>query len=346
MALKRRHIAPPGNHPTLALACVVVLAHSLVLAQPASDGQSSGPAEAATTVTANTSTTTTQEPDAIKAAEKIVAQPGLPARVTESSDLGTTVAVVPTPSIVLKGDKLQVAGQDTTEALAVQTGAELLRKIGLVAPKQPKAPSNMESKETTPTQIFEDAQIRRMLNKDPSVVYQVMHNGQPIPDPMVVPWVRKAVVLKERFDQAVDLLAQKRITEARETLQEIIAEAPGTEYAAQAQGILQKLSDLTAPPTTSLVAQVTSAPKAKATPPPDPDFRPDSDVRVAATIVDPQDSAQNRVMINGRTYKSGEAVRNHTNHKVVRIRDDSVTIEVEQRGHRKLFDVPVRPQGF
>jgi predicted Zn-dependent protease len=201
-----------------------------------------------------------------------------------------------------------------------------------------------ESHESTPTQIFEDAQIRRMLNKDPSVVFQVFYHGAAIPDPMIVPWVRKAVVLKERYDQAIDLLAQQKISEGREALQEIIAEAPNSEYAAQAQGILAKLSDLQAP--TQAPEPKKAAVKTPAATPTADDMQLDPNVHVAATMVDPQDAAQSRVMINARSYKQGDVVRNHTNHKVVRIRDDSVTIEVEERGHRKLFDVPVRPQGF
>jgi hypothetical protein len=81
----------------------------------------------------------------------------------------------------------------------------------------------------------------------------------------------------------------------------------------------------------------------KATPAVDIQINPN--VKVGTVIADPADPADNRAMINGRVYKIGDAIRSFPNHKVVGITEDLVTLEVEQSGLKKTFDVPVRPNG-
>lgn len=274
--------------------------------------------------------------EAAKAAEKLVAPPGAPVQSTENPEVGPGPIAVPTPSVQIAGDKLMVSDEQTSEIVDVKSGAELLKKLNIVAPPKAVVKGVREVDETTPTELFRQEEVRRLLGESPTVVYQVVYDAKPLPDPMIIPWVRNAVVLKERFDEAVALLAQNRLQQGREALLAIITEFPNTEYARQAQELLAKLQEETAQPKDRPAV-------VQATPTPAPiQIMVDPNIRVGSILVDAKNPEENRVMINGRAYRAGDVIRGFSNHRVVKVMEGTVVLEVEAMGQRKEFTIPIK----
>ncbi|GIX45573.1 MAG: hypothetical protein KatS3mg130_1981 [Candidatus Sumerlaea sp.] len=291
------------------------------------------PVCAQTTAPAQQDYTTTE---AAREAEKLVARPGEAVQTTDEPELGPGRVVVPTPAVQVSGDKIVVASEGTTEVLDVSSGAELLRRLNIVAPPSAKPKGQRESDETGPTPLFNQAEVRKLLGDNPTVVYQVVYEGKTLPDPMIIPWVRNAIVLKERFDEAVSLLGQNKIQQGRQALLAIITEFPNTDYARQAQELLAKLDQELATPKGKAVT-------VRATPTPPPvQIMVDPNVRVSSILADSSNPAENRVMINGRSYRAGDTIRGFPNHRVVKIMDQAVIIEVEAGGARREFTLKVR----
>jgi hypothetical protein len=309
------------------LVCVAVVGMaSLVAAQKAAPTQAGG--ELTTQIVVS--------PEAAREAEKLVAPPGAKVQITEGAGLGPGETVVPTPAVQLRGGKLMVGNEQTSQVMDVSSGAELLRKLNIVAPPSALRRGAREMDETTPTELFRNEELRRLLGESPSVVYEVVYEGKPLPDPMIIPWVRNAMVLRERYEEAVALLAQNRLQQGREALLAIITEFPNTDYARQAQELLKKLEEESAQP---------KAPTAvvQATPTPAPlQIMVDPAVRVGSILVDARNPDENRVMINGRAYKAGDVIRGFANHRVVKVLDGAVIIEVEAMGQRKEFTIPIK----
>ncbi len=307
--------------PTLLAA--VILAAPVCDAQPSADqGTTAGQAGAV-------------GQEAAKVAEKLVAPPGAKVQSTEDATIGPGEVVVPTPAVKIEGDKLVVGDEATSEVVDVKSGAELLKKLNIVAPAKVLPKGAREADETTPTELFRQEEVRRLLGESPSVVYQVVYDSKPLPDPMIIPWVRNAVVLKERFDEAVSLLAQNRIQQGREALLAIITEFPNTEYARQAQELLKKLQEETAQPKDRVVV--------RATPTPAPlQIMVDPNIRIGSILVDAKNPEENRVMINGRAYRAGDVIRGFSNHRVLKVMDGAVVIEVEAMGQRKEFTISIK----
>lgn len=225
----------------------------------------------------------------------------------------------------------------STEARAIASGAELLRKLGLT-PKRPKA-GGREIDDPGAVNLFpNEEEVRKLLGDNPQVVYRVVVNGTPLPDPMIIPWIRQGRVVEELFDEAVVLLGNGRIDSAREKLLALMTEYPSTEQAAQAREILAKLENLQGAPTPRPI----SRPSASPTP---VEVQLNPNVKVSTVLIDPNNPADSRVVIGGRAYAVGEAIRNYPDHKVVSISDDTVIIEVEKQGVSKQFPIPVRPAG-
>lgn len=321
-------VAPTGNVPGAVPVSPVPV--GTVVPTPAATPEASAPPAVQTSVAATTSAADT--------AEKIVAPAGVPMKSTEASAFGTTEAQAPGPGIMLRGNQLAVGDRETSERLAVESAADLLTKLRIVVPRSRVVAGQREMDEpTTPTQ-FDDTEIEKLIGRNPTVAYQVIYKATPIPDPMVVPWVRNAVVLKERFDEAIQLLAENKIDQGREALLDIETQFPDSEYAAQSREIRKRLNEIaTAPPT---------SPMAKTTPTPTPvPINIDPNVKVSTVLIDQDNPNENRVMINRRTYAVGEVVKDFPNHKIIQITDDIVTVEVEVSGHKREFTVPVRQAG-
>ncbi len=277
------------------------------------------------------------EPNAEEAAQKIVPAPGTILQSTENSSLDTNQAVAPAPSLVLNQDEMVLKEGETTESVAVRSGVELLKMLGVK--KREEAPAaGLESDEEDAAGLFDVTAVKRLKGDDPTVVYRVVVEDKPLPDPMIVPWIRQAKLLQERFDKAVAMLSENRVNEGREELLGIMTDFPESDYAVQAKEIIKKLDELSQAEMPQPVVQQ-EAPETTIT------VELSPNVSVGTVIVDPSDSSGNRAMIGGRAYKIGDEIKGEVGHTVVGISENVVQVEVEQSGMKKTFDIPVRPTG-
>lgn len=232
-------------------------------------------------------------------------------------------------------------GDAQFDQVTIDKAAQIMKTLGLVRPPAERLAGGLEKDETTPTELFNEKEVRELLSANPTVLYQVVYDGKPLPDPMIIPWIRNLRVVQERFDEAVDLLAQGRITESKERFNSIVQEFPEAELAKQSREILEKLRTIEASERKVVPQEILPKQLARDKA---PDIQLDPQVRVSAVVVDTLNPAENRAMVSGRTYRAGETIRGFANHKVVKIEDTSVVIEVEQRGQTKQFQIPVQPQ--
>ena len=280
----------------------------------------------ATNVTEDVSPETV-DPSADIEARKRVAPTGVALNV--SGESGETTASGPGLRVV---EGRVVTGDDnTTEAAAVESMAQLIKQLNVVR----SAPvGSREVDETTPTQLFDDAQVRALLGDKPTVIYQVVYRDEPIPDPMVVPWVRNVAVLRERFDEAVDLVGRGRVSQGREMLQSIVTEFPDTDYAVQARELVKKIDELQTP---QEIEKLVAKPTAEQT----IDIVVDPNLSIGSVLVNPSDPSGSLVMIGGRSYSIGDTPRGFSNHKIVNVTEQSVEVEVSVQGKTRRFTLPV-----
>lgn len=269
------------------------------------------------------------------AASKIAPAPGTALGSTEQPTLEMNQEAAPPPSLQFKGDEVVMNDGSTTEAMAIKSMAELLRTVG-VRPR-PKPADGLESEETTAALDFDVDAVRRVIGSEPRVVYRVVIDETPLPDPMIVPWIRNLRLLQEKFDKAVDLLANNRVDEGRTELLAIISDFPNSEHAVQARELLVRLDQ-------EKSSENVPVPVIQKTPPP-VEIQLNPDVRVGSVIADTSDPGMNRAMISGRVYRVGESLRGLPNHVVTAIAEDVVKVEVEVNGNTRTFDLPVRPGG-
>jgi TolA-binding protein len=274
----------------------------------------------------------TPDPAADQAAQKVVPAPGTVLRTTEDSVLGTTTAVSESPAVRLAEGRL-LAGDREIEAKAVESMAELMKQLNIV--RRPVAVGQREVDETTAGALFDQKQLRALLGDNPTVVYQVVYKNAPIPDPMIVPWVRNVKILQERYDEALDLLAKGKVTQGQEALNAIVNEFPNTNYAQQAQALLSQIRRLEAP-TPESVQKL-----AQAKLPAPTEIVIDPAFRISSVLTNSANPAENRVMIGGRSYGVGDKPRGFSGYTILAVSDDLVEVEVSQDGQKKNFSVRV-----
>lgn len=277
-----------------------------------------------------------EEASAIGTAERLVAPPGAPLATTELPEGVTTAPLAPGPSVRIESGAIQLATDETTERLAVASGAELLRRLKIAAPRERPEPGTREIDEpTTPPELFDEENIRRLLGDEPAVMYQVIYNGKPLPDPMIVPWVRNVQVLKERFDQALILLSEEKVSEARALLLSIESEFPDTDFAMQSREILRTLDE----------QEIGMASRSPLLPRMDQRaavvIQMNPNVKVTSLIADPLRPEDNVAMINGRSYRVGTTLRGLANHRVKEITETGVTITVSVEDQSQDFEISI-----
>lgn len=91
---------------------------------------------------------------------------------------------------------------------------------------------------TTVRWLFkEDDNVRELLGLHPRFVY----NPKDKPDPMVIPWIRREIMAKELLNEALTLLNQRKLHEARKLLAMIVENYKESKSYAQAVQELEKV---------------------------------------------------------------------------------------------------------
>lgn len=294
------------------LALVAVVASALLVSGP---GLVSAQIEIS--VDPTTGSASQADADAVKAASSIVAPAGAPMASTEFT---STQATAPTPPEIkpVTDAEIQKAAKD---------GADLIRILGLVPTTRGPEPLNAQDRE-----LFEqEEKARELLGDNPTVVYRIKFGEETLPDPMIVPWIEQASKLKDRFEQAVNSIAANKLSEARSELLAISTEFPDSEWGIQSALLLKKLENLKEGQT----PVVADTPKT-------PEIVLDGPVKPTTILFDASNPDQSRVMILGRAYKVGQAIRQHPDHIVKAVRPNEIDIEVSRNNASKVFTIPVR----
>ena len=106
------------------------------------------------------------------------------------------------------------AGQTSAEPTPTET--EAISEVQLLT--LPKEEIKKESEEPgKPLNLLEDPQVRRLLKPSPAFVY----NPRDLKDPMIVPWVRHTLLVKEFLDTLQKRLNDRRLDEAKSLLSQI-----------------------------------------------------------------------------------------------------------------------------
>lgn len=142
------------------------------------------------------------------------ARPAQPAQ-----DKKPAIALVSDPSV---GVKHGIEGVKPNAELAALQVRSAISQIGNKLPNlAPTLRFGSEMEETTVTlavNLFEKPEIRKLLGDSPRFVYDP--SGKP--DPMVVPWVRRAAIFKELIARADACATQGQIDQAVAIYQQIL----------------------------------------------------------------------------------------------------------------------------
>jgi len=117
------------------------------------------------------------------------------------------------------GDLEKVQGNKEptpTPAEPTPTETESISEVQLLT--LPKEEVKKESEEpAAPLNLLEDPQVRKLLKPSPAFVY----NPRDLKDPMIVPWVRHTLLVKEFLDTLQKRLNDRRLDEAKSLISQI-----------------------------------------------------------------------------------------------------------------------------
>jgi hypothetical protein len=260
-------------------------------------------------------------PEDLQANERAAALVAKPGTTMLSTEFGEA-ATAPAPPTLAPVDEEQIRQ-------AAQDGAALIRLLGLVPSGRTVDPETEQDREL----FAQEERARELLGDNPTVVYQVKIGEELLPDPMIVPWEYNATRLRDRFEMAVNLIAGNKLSEARAELLAISTEFPDSEWGVQAAALLTKLDNL----------KEGDQPIVRADAPVAPEITLDGPVRPTTILFDERNPAQSRVMILGRSYRTGDRIRQHPTHEVRAIRSTDIDIEVFRGNDSKVFTLSLRP---
>jgi hypothetical protein len=84
--------------------------------------------------------------------------------------------------------------------------------------------------------------VRKLLGDEPRFVY----NPQRLPDPMIIPWVRREVIVREILELAREKLKEGKLKEAKQSLEQALKEYPESRYINEVRGELERIQKMLA----------------------------------------------------------------------------------------------------
>jgi hypothetical protein len=241
------------------------------------------------------------------------------------------------------GDLEKVQDQEATPVQpAEETPVETLTEAQILTMPKDKQ-IKMESEEPeTPPNILDDPQVRKLLNPKPAFVY----NPRDLKDPMIVPWVRNSLLVKEFL-----ITLEKRISEARvdprkiqearsiiKQIEELLPDLSDMELKKKSEDKLAKLNET--------LLQLESEPKGPI-PLETPTIIPEPDIILPKTIRESfagviwHPKAEDRIaLIGDEILKEGDKIPKYPDAVVQKVNPTSVVISF--RG--KTFEITVEKQ--
>ncbi len=192
----------------------------------------------------------------------------------------------------------------------------------LVVPKTEDLGKESEEPEMPETLFRTKEDVRKLLGEEPKFVY----DPHDLPDPMIIPWVRREVIVRELIEMAQEKIKEGRLQEAKKYLEEVLREYPGSRHIKEARAELNQVKKMLAEgygpegvrrPQLVLPSWVVS--------------------NTSGVIVDKQDSTQSVVLVGDAILRIGEPVPDYDEVVVDEIKEK----EVVYRYHSRKFPVVV-----
>lgn len=116
------------------------------------------------------------------------------------------------------GDLEKVQGEsEPMDATPTPRAVESISEVQLLTLPRGK-PIKKESEEPEkPMNLLDDPQVRRLLKPNPDFTY----DPRDLKDPMIVPWVRHALLIKEFLETVQTRIKQRKIAEANSIIKQI-----------------------------------------------------------------------------------------------------------------------------
>ncbi len=237
-------------------------------------------------------------------------------------------------------DHLKEIKTTETEALAVANTAELLNLLGVV-PQDLAKKRTAEKNEHLGQASVSEQDMLKILGQDPKVVYRLKDRQETFPDPMVIPWIRNAVIVREMMSDFKVLLAAGKITDATNMLKEIVTKYPETEEAAVAKEKLLKLQQLRDKADAQKLVGSDSGISVYS-PSSAIELTLDPNIVIDAVMQDINHPDEGAVIINQKLYRvHDEIAGTYPKHTIKAVNEDSVVFKVSANNVSKEFVLSV-----
>ena len=179
----------------------------------------------------------------------------------------------------------------------------------IAVPKTVDLGKESEEPEMPETLFRTEEDVRKLLGEEPKFVY----NPRDLPDPMIIPWVRREVIVRELIDMAQEKIKEGYLQEAKKYLEEILKEYPGSRHIKEARTQLNQVKKMLAEgygpegvrrPRVVLPAWVVS--------------------NTSGVIVDQQDPTQSIVLVGDAILQVGDKVPDYDEVAVDQIKEKEV----------------------
>ena len=189
-------------------------------------------------------------------------------------------------------------------------------------PKTEDLGKESEEPEMPETLFRTKEDVRKLLGEEPKFVY----DPGDLPDPMIIPWVRREVIVRELIEMAQEKINEGYLQEAKKYLEEVLREYPGSRHIKEARTELNRVKKMLAEgygpdgvrrPRFVLPSWVVS--------------------NTSGVIVDKQDPTQSVVLVGDEILRNGEPVPDYDEVVVDEIKEK----EVVYRYHSRKFPVVV-----
>jgi hypothetical protein len=167
------------------------------------------------------------------------------------AQLAEPESVVPTePADASSAESMDTTGDGSSESGEIGTTVDDIEQL-IQLPPSARLKRESDEDPTKPDAIFSDQGTReKLLGKAPKFVYIPV--GQ---DPMIIPWIREQIVVKEKMDDALRLLEEAKKTKtlepaqaALDALREIQTKYPNNDKANEVAALAQTIETFLASP--------------------------------------------------------------------------------------------------
>jgi hypothetical protein len=213
----------------------------------------------------------------------------------------------------------------TMEDLASSPTQDIVAEALAVGPTKEDLGKESEEPETPETLFRTEDDIRQLLGERPTFVYDPRN----LPDPMIIPWVRREVIVGELIEMAKENIKEGELQKAKKYLEQVLKEFPTSNRTTEARAELNRVQKMldegygpegVRQPRVVLPAWVAS--------------------HTVGVIVDQDNPAQSVVLVGDSILKVGDQVPNYEGVVVDKIEDEKVTY----RYNDKTFPVVVEAQ--